>query len=393
MRKSLFPVVALLAFAACTKVTPVPVSDARQEISFEVANYLPTKANVKYDTSVPFGTYAWFNNGSGTAQDFMVNETVGFVGGVWKTTVNAFYWPKTGDIDFISYSPFAGTNGNRPAASAGAANGTASSPAAPEPVITRVKDKDYTFEYNNYQVALDSYDLLYADWANAKSNVNAVNDGVDSGYEGVPTLFHHALTKLGFEIRAFFVEYPAENPDTFWEMTLKSAKLEGIYDTGSLKLTMDDAQGWVKPDGGVWTPDETAPKREITLYEIPAGGTGMKITKEYQPLLADFYVLPQLLGTSTANAPAQKLHLAFHIKTTLSSGAVITEDYEKSFDISALTRTQSKAWQMNQYIRYKVSIKPTSGDPNDPTPEDVLITFDPAVEGWDEVTTAAVISI
>ena len=365
---------ALLALAACSKVTTGVESDLQQEVNFEVANYAQTKANVQYDTNVPFGTYAWFDNGT-EVREWMVNETVGFVGGVWKTTVNPYYWPKTGSADFVSYSPFAG----------------------PQPVITRVGAGNYTFEYGKYFANHSGYDLMYADMATASRNVDEVQDGVDSGYKGVPTLFHHALSRVGIQIKVNFLEDPDKT--TKWEVTLQEAELQNVKHTGSLKLTMAD-KAWVKPEGEVWTPDPDSGSEDIIMYALPApaeGETpaasttvpGLPLTTEPYDLLTERFMLPQALtGSEVDEGPV--LRLKMHIRTTLSNGLVINETYEKSLPLQSL---QIKSWKMNQKIIYKISIKPTANFDDPDSPVDALITFDPAQADWETIESEAVIQI
>ena len=62
---------------------------------------------------------------------------------------------------------------------------------------------------------------------------------------------------------------------------------------------------------------------------------------------------------------------------------------------------------MNQVITYKISVAPTASngnggtpidpnnpvDPNNPDLTDAVITFDPAVNGWDNVGVVATINI
>ncbi len=397
MKKYIFiSAVALLALAACTKVTTGDEFDMQREISFEVAKYVQTKANVKYDTAETFGTYAWFNNGTAVSE-WMVNETVGFVGGVWKTTAHAYYWPKTGSADFISYSPFAGTVNVRPAAAAAATEeAEAQEPApapAPEPIITRVKDNDYTFEYGKYLVNGSKYDLMYADLATANANVDEVQDGVDSGYKGVPTLFHHALSRVGIQIGVNFLEDPDKT--TKWEVTLQEAKLKNVKHTGSLKLTMAD-KAWVKPAGEIWTPDAASAAETIVMYELPkeeepAADTkvpGLPLTTEFYDLLAEQFMLPQSLEGEGETVPT--LSLKIHIRTTLSNGLVINETYTKDFPLQNL---QLKSWKMNQRIIYKISFKPTANIDDPDTPVDATITFDPAQVDWETIEDNAIIQI
>ena len=369
MKKYLIPTLAsLLALAACSKVAPVNET-AQREISFQVANYVQTKATtgVKYYEDGTFGTYAWFN----AADPFMVNEEVGLSGGVWKTLKNTFYWPKTGSIDFISFSPYA---------------------AKPEVKLT---DGTYSMTFGDYTVipeqaaaqsndataaaAVSAYslDLMYADLATASENKDDIQDnGIqgssDSGYKGVPTLFRHALAKVSFSIQANFLEVTATNADqstskTTWEITLNKAQLQGYKNQGTLTLTWDKTDG--KWDGS-WMAGENAEDQTLVLKE------NLQLTTSPQDLKTDLFMLPQVFADR-----AQQLALDFTIKTTLANGNVINESYSTAIDLKTITNE----WKMNQITNYIIKIKPTASDDTNPrpdTPEDVVITFDPAVVDW-----------
>ena len=101
------------------------------------------------------------------------------------------------------------------------------------------------------------------------------------------------------------------------------------------------------------------------------------------------YVMPQILEAKT-----QKLELTVHIKTHLANGLTIDEDFHPVIDIRNISSL--KAWQMNENIVYTINIKPTAtaevGGHND-DPEDVIITFDPAVADWDTVEANATIQL
>ena len=358
--------VALVASAACTKVDVA--QEAQKEISFQVANRLTKATGVLYDNG-PFGTYAWFND----TDNFMVNEKVDLSGGAWKTVDHTFYWPKTGSVSFISYSPFAGT----------------SNTAGSVPTVTK-----NSISYTGYTAG--TTDLMYADKATCSSNVNEVTDSdtADSGYEGVPTVFRHALAKLSFKIKANFVEQADPNDATLkttWEVTVNSAKIGGFKNTGDCALALNtDGKSWDKPvvtvgtdNFNVWTnlsgatADQELVASPIVLTTSPvdiASATG--------------YVMPQVLEAGT-----QVLKLDIHIKTTLSTGNTIEEDFVKTLNLSDISTL--KAWQMNENIVYTINIKPTaSADPSNPdNPNDVVITFDPAVADWTNVDTTATIQL
>ena len=377
---------AMAALTACSKVEVAP--EAQREINFEVANSIQTKATGSVYNNGAFGTYAWFNN----TDEFMVNEQVDKVGSVWKTVDHTFYWPKSGSISFISYSPFTGT----------------SDTAGTVPAITK-----NTITYTG--VTVGTTDLMYADRATCSSNVNEVTDSdtADSGYKGVPTVFRHALAKISFKMKANFVTYvdATTNTRTSWDVTVTSAKISGFKTTGDCALTLNaDNKSWDKPvtnigttedpiNVNVWT-NTSGTTGEQELVDATTYPEGVKFyydatnDEEHTDALdlaaATGYVLPQVLS-----ADAQKLELKIHIKTHLSNGKTIDEDFTKVVDIRAISSL--KAWQMNENIVYTIKIKPTAkaegAEGHDDDPNDVIITFDPAVSDWTNVDASATIQL
>lgn len=369
---------ALVTLAACTKVEST-VEAPQREISFQVANSLQTKATGSVYDNGAFGTYAWYKD----TDDFMVNEKVdksstptGTV--VWKTVDHTFYWPKTGSISFISYSPFAGT----------------SDTAGSVPTVTK-NSITYT------GITAGTTDLMYADRATCNANVNEVTDSdtADSGFSGVPTVFRHALAKLSFDIKANFLEYDdaTNGSHTEWEVTVTSAKIGGFKTTGDCALTLNaDGKSWDKPvttvatvDYNVWT-NLSGTTVDQELVDATTYPSGVKLTTTAQSLsAASGYVMPQVL-----EAGAQQLKLTVHIKTKLSNGKYIEEDFTPVIDIKDISSL--KAWQMNENIHYTINLKPTASDASNPhndDPEDVIIRFDPAVADWVDVSTSATIQL
>lgn len=353
-------IAALAASAACSKVETV---DLQKEINFEVAKHaLKTKANVKYENG-NFGTYSWFTAASGSDHaSFMTNETVGLKDGVWKTTVNTFYWPKTGNIDFISYSPFNGTNATAD-----------SNPEVDQTTIT------YT------AITVDDVDYMYADKVTVLttegSTKDDVNDGIDSGYKGVPTIFRHALAKVSFQIKANFLEWGTAPNKTTWKLTVQDLKIGGLYTKGDLHLTWNGTE-WVPQDvNKIWeNPSEKTLDQDLA--------DDIVLTTDYQDLaaLTNPYVLPQALAADT-----QKVTLKAKIETTLANGNKILENFEKTFDLADISDLDYL--QMNKNIVYKIQIKPTANVSTPDSPEDVTITYDPAVEDWDTVTSDITIQL
>ncbi|MBO4340634.1 MAG: fimbrillin family protein [Bacteroidales bacterium] len=355
---------ALAASVSCSKVETF--DDVQREINFEVARFVRTKANTALDTLRTFGTYSWFtaesNNGS-QGVDFMVNETVGYVNPVWKTINNTFYWPKTGSIDFISYSPFDGSNGS----------------ADSNPVV-----KKDSLIYTN--IVAKDIDYLYADKVTvACPNGATTNDVSYNGtpdFKGVPTLFRHALAKVSFQIKANFLEQGNSPTDTTkWKLTVEEFKIGGLYTKGDLHLAWNGTKWEPKNSNKTWE-NPSAPTAQQELAD------SLVLTTEYQALgaLEDPFVLPQEL-----QAYAQTLKIKVKIETTLANGNQLLEYFDKTLNLKDISSLQ--AIKMNQNLEYKINIKPTANVSTPDSPEDVTITFDPAVADWEGVSAEATIQI
>jgi len=366
---------ALLALAACSKVAPV--AEPQHEIGFQVATYA-TKANVAIPDDTVFGSYSWYTNEAGTTVEQMINEKVGKVGKEWKTTENTFYWPKSGSIDFISYSPW-----------------VAGGPS--EVSTTSLKFTGYSVgKVENGVFTSNGADLMYADKALDQTENGTKYVDISEVTSGVPTLFHHALANVSFKIQANFLEYadPMDaSKKTTWTVTLKSAKLGGVYTKGDLALTADaDEAAWTKPANDVWTnlADPIAP--ELVPDGKPFNLTSKTAVPEQKPtdLSAFGYVIPQPLGAD------QTLTLVMDIVTVQPNGVTFTQP-DKEFTVRLSTGKDKdgnaiSAWKMNQKIVYTILIKPTLGsDPGNPdTPEDDIITYDPAAVDWEVIEGATI---
>ena len=171
-----------VAFTSCVTNEELVPEQQSKEISFEVASYVPqTRASSgAFDTGETFVANAWANDGSPV--QIMKNEEVSYTASQWKTATT-YYWPKEGTVDFICYYP-----------------------KTVEPAITYSYDGNDVLTYANYTVGND--DVMYASKAirftanqNADDNDTSLSYSGTYGFEGVPTLFHHALAKLNFKVQ------------------------------------------------------------------------------------------------------------------------------------------------------------------------------------------------
>ena len=171
---------------------------------------------------------------------------------------------------------------------------------------------------------------------------------------------------------------------------MNHAKISGFKTTGNCALALNaDGKHWDKPvttvgtvDYNVWTSLSGASAKQDLIGATPVVLTTTAV--DIAP--AAGYVMPQVL-----EAGAQKLELDIHIKTTLSNGKTIEEDYTPTIDIKDISSL--KAWQMNENIVYTINIKPVAYVSEWDTPNDVIITFDPAVADWTNVDASATIQL
>ncbi len=372
--------VALVASAACTKIENVENTTPDQAIAFQVANYVPqTKAGeVKYDETATFTTDAWFHpTDGGSAQRFMNAETIKWQAATESWAADrAYFWPKTGDISFYSYagspSPTTVTDGS--------AVYTDKTIAITDNAVLASAARHYgAADYNT-----NTYSLQYG------SNNKDVT--------GVPTLFHHILSKV-----SVIVKFSAEGiTDTNykWDLVVNSASIE-YANVGTLTVNFADGtkgQYWPFPADNThpelnynWVPKTGATNAK---QAAPAGtnavafdGTANKQTvtataagdaiSDGITILDEITVMPQDLATSAAK---------FRINYTLTSYYNNTKHIEEVVNLYetgegtdpqgaiALTAFSNNAiaqWNMNYKYTYTVTIKPNK-----------TVTFDPAVEAW-----------
>ena len=375
MKKIAF--IAALAIAALASCSKSVEEGFNSEIVFQVARHKGVTKADDYKTdyqAVPFGAFAWYKGVSASDNTtFMTNQKVSFSDPVWKPEGTTYYWPKSGSIDFICYSPY-----------------TVDGVDAPLPTIT-----EDGISYPAWNVgAHPTVDIMYADkvtglTANSKTYY----------YDGVPTLFHHALAKVSFQIKQSYMSVTSDTGDTTsWEITVSDIILTDILTSGSLNLTLNPDGTWNKPS--VW--DSTGGTKEnvdLLDSDIVLNGTE-------QGLVSDLMILPQSL------TDGQKVTITVTIKTyrDLNDGngpqLVLTET---DIPIEGLLSGGSLDHiGINQNVTYTFNITPSLGSTTDSdgdgVPDDLdgdgipdmvptVVYFDPAVDEWENITVNAGINI
>ena len=392
-------VAAVVAMAACTKVeTDGNVPGKR--ISFQVANYASqTKAaedpgSVLAETTT-FNSKAWLHaNGATDGTDFFgtnansFTETVTYNGSnAWDPELE-YFWPKGAD-SYINFVSWFATNSKAPSTVSETVMkwGTEAAP------ITIVTDDN----------------ILFADEAWRYSD-NAETYKYDGVTKGVPTLFHHALAKVKFNLRL-----STETPSTksIWDVEIQTATLK-VGNNGYLALVNEDKTttgtqpwkvgtaystgvaatsaniGWARPASGATletivetggTGTEEFAKLLFEDFQPKTAATGSPFQTDKQVLLPERTVMPQ-----TINGGVVTFGLTFTIKIYhdansdgVKDGAAFSTELITIEDTTNLyTLVSSIAdWKMNTKYIYNVTIDPVGKK----------VTFDPAVAEWNTVET------
>lgn len=349
--KKLFVMAALVgvALTGCMK-NEVYVPTCDTPISFEVANYeAQTRANGAFATTETFGVNAWSAytaNGTTTTYDLMIGEEVSHDGTKW-TTETPYYWPINGTVDFIAYYP-----------------------ADEVPDITYKYDGTDTYTYEDYTVG--NVDLMYADKAiRYSANTAAADNGTDFGigsygFEGVPTLFHHALAKVNFKVKNANPEDGAYK----YEIIVNSITLN-VYNTGTVTLTNTGtataSRGAWSVTNNVWTPSGNLATLTWADSTVLDDNSVVPYAERTQ------YVLPQTLDDDTQTITVDYTVIQYHV-TTDATTETKTEISRKNYDpVTVDLKTLGlTSWEMNKNITYTISI----------SKESAQILFAPAVEEW-----------
>lgn len=366
MKKLFIIATAVLAMAACSK-TEVNTPSLDKAISFQVANYASpvTKANVSFGTGNTFHTNSWVHtmlNGAASTQAFMDNEEIAWNRAGFEkqwTPSRVYYWPKTGYVNFFSY--------------AGSINPTATA----EDSITYT---DATIDVAD--------DILVADAAYEYTGNVATYKIDDAGVTGVPTLFHHMLSKVTFNVKLDATD-AIPSADYEWEVVVDESKF-GYVNKGTAAFTFTDGeaanvanpvanvQTWNEAKDYAWT--IVANNKDSELESTVIGATN-KMTatnaakvSEVKTLFNEISVLPQDL-TNDSDAWAQ-FSLTYTIKSTYVPTSSTIEETVTIPLTNILTYVPSiTGWKMNYKYIYNIIIKP--GEP---------VRFDPAVVNWETET-------
>ena len=353
MKKGRFIILAaavLALLAGCAKTEPAPGT----RISFQVAKFRSVSKAVPYGngySDVPFGAYAW-HNAPNPANDtiFMVNQKVTYdaENDLWAPSGVNYYWPHQGSLDFICYSPYDAQHG---------------------PEVGK-----NTIRYTGYDVyANPDVDLLYAD------KVNCLTENYTTSYNGVPIVFRHALARVSFNLRLAYYEKEGTADKTRWEVKLESFELTGLHSKGTLQLSQNGGV-WEMPSGKVWTPDGSRVDLSFDCSSLS------KFTDLTPQAIGSTFVLPQAIGDV-------KAMLKFTISTFRDTGGGYdTTPFIIERDVllpTVLSSSALNSWAINHNVVYNIVLSPSRSSgagSGTETQDPSIITFDPAVGEWQNIS-------
>ena len=363
-------IAALVAGTACSKVETIDSDD--QAISFNVVDYsTATRADQEGKNSLitegyrSFKTWAWIHpEGNATGATFMNGETVSYdaTNKEWAPS-HPYFWPKN-TASYINFFSVAGTQ------------------LTPNPTVA-----EGSVTYTGATIGTTD-NILIADAAyRYNANVKPATYGFDEVAEGVPTLFHHMLSQVYFDV----VLDASGVKDTKYKFTATISKAEVTYaNKGNLSISFTDSgskgQATI-PSTAKWTDQSGTGKIEKESGNIVLNVTANEAgtAKSDTTKLIDWKtVLPQTLGTVATTDPAAaatgnvKFSLTYKIKTEYGTDFNYEEEIKVEDVLLTAFSNAITSWDMNYKYIYHITIKAVGGE---------RILFDPAVVTWETYPT------
>ena len=323
---------------SCTKVEQS--YPTQTQICYNVVQYTQTKAAGEYPTTEKFISTAFYLEDGKTwaanhseAIAYIENATISFNGTLWRDASRSYYWPHTGKLNFLSYSP-----------------------AAIKPNTTIDKDTGITIK--DWDVnANQNIDIMVADVQTEQTS----NQNVGT-YTGVPTIFRHKLSQIvGFEFNTFedyahghdgSTSKPYQNED--FVFIVKEISIGNLIQKGSYYSSFDVGTAAAKI--GAWIPDRSAEAKSYTWYENDEGTEIIYSTTSMTSIDGKaLMILPQTFANPGKADPSTVPHLKL-VYTQRSYNASSYSDTEKTTYVSLYDLFQSSANKINLNRQIKVRI-------------------------------------
>lgn len=348
---------------SCTKVEQA--ESAQAQICYNVVQYTQTKTAGEYPINVPFVSSAFYLEDGKTwaanhseAKAYIENATISFNGTLWRDGSRSYYWPHTGKLNFLSYSP-----------------------AAIQPKTKIDKDTGITIEGWDVD-ANQNIDIMVADVQTEQTS----NQNVGT-YTGVPTIFRHKLSQIvGFEFNTFedyahghdgSTSKPYQNEDVVF--IVNKIQIGNLIQKGTYKSSYDVGTAVAKI--GAWVPSGTAEAVSYTWYSndtgtpIPYSKTELtsiasQLANPYIMLLPQTFADPGEAESSTV----PHLELVYTIRT-YSSATSSTDRQEIAYvSLYDMFQSSSNKINLNRQIKVRITFNLQAN----------LITWAPDQEDWND---------
>ncbi len=266
-------IIASLALATSCILQEEPMLEQAYPVSFQMAVDVMSKADDSsiYPEDGRFMSVAYLNDTQGelrsSATYYITPSEVALRNNVWTTEVT-YYWPETGYLTFLSYSP---------------------------------STLPYELSMDRNGISIPGWDVVQSPDTDFMVADVAVEKTSSNSATGVPTVFRHKLAKITVSAK---IENTGSSESTT-EITIKKVTFNNIctradYTGGtSTEGTWTDlANGWTD----TWTPVTGAgASSSVDVFTSTlTAGTALQQSEEFTQLGDSYLMIPQQLSEATS---------------------------------------------------------------------------------------------
>ncbi len=341
--RNIFILGVLVGLAACTKVENVYVPET---ISYSVGTYAnATKASEyrAYEGLDHFNSKSFFHAEGAANGSVFFESTIAWDGAIWAPS-HDYYWPRHPQ-NYLNFVSWYAKNGS-----------TDIVPSVVTETEFRIADRE-----------IEAQDrILIADEAwRQTSNITPGTYYTP----GVPTLFHHLLSRVKVNM-GMVLDTDPDNSNVTYQVILQEVRFEGLYRRGSLVLNNSpmDTKGtraWFSSANSTYLWSATSGSNANNLVFL---SSDLQLSTTPSAVLAERSFMPQELTNDV------KMFITYTVKTysgqTLvnqESDIPVTLVLNKVKNASDVAITQ---WLPNKIYTYNIVFNPINGD----------ILLDPYVE-------------
>lgn len=265
----------------------------------------------------------------------------------WTTAI-PYYWPSHGSLTFFAFHPYD-------------MNDVAFN--FKDGIV--IKGRDIAGEADQQK------DIMVAEPAKDRTaNSAPVADGNPSGYTGVPTIFHHTLSRLtGFTIRTDEDYTAADSPEgtklnfTLNRITIKDVFVHGSYRSG---INPPETGEWFDfPEDPVqyeWYDEKDHDKAFVIGYHetpdaaaVPDGH--IRIEGSDDSYSGSVLILPQKFNDpEVAGNHDARIEVTYTVDYSFPDGTRESRELVRSIRLADIHKDQNSSWPMGKDISYNLTI-------------------------------------